>query len=676
MKRYLVLLLLAFMVILAATPTSAARPEQKYPVTFNGHPIGFDVEPQNVNGRVFVPFRAIFEKMGAKVYWDEATQTVSADREETSINLTIGNKTAYVNSNPIQLSDAPFIKNGSTLIPLRFVGEALGGTVTYDPATTAIAIVDLKYPKRGGTLNMAMWNKPDGNFHPEVASDTYSNWVSGMMYDGLWRYDAHIVPQPALADGWDWDASNTILTFYLRPDAKFHDGKPVTADDVIISFKGMMHPKYVGPRNSGWDALMGYDDYTKGINGETKANFEKGVVTATPLAGLYKLDDHTVVFRLAHPDAAFFITQTVFGIIDGSKYTKVPVQEWGLASDPYNTKAPNGTGPFKMTEYAEGQYVVLVANDNYWSGRPYIDKVVWRVLSSDVAVGEFKLGKLDIAEAEADTLDYYRVMNNLKIAEFPDLVYQELMFNWAKGPTSEKAVRHAIAYGIDRMAIIHNLLKDHGGTMYTPLHPLLWAATEDVEKYGFNPDRARQILDEAGWKVGPNGIRVRDGKKLHIKMTYPNVGNPVRRATAPVLQQMMKDIGIEVELVGYDWPTINTKVFDQKDFDMLMIGWQVVFDPDPTGMWDKSATAQGGFNAGGFVTDESERLIKEAKTNPDIEFRQEVYRKWGKLWAEELPAYIFYAKNTTMAYNDRVKNFNPLPGGLYYWNLEELWLSK
>ena len=295
MKRFLVLLLATVMTVASALPAFAARPEVKYPVTFNGHPVTFDVEPVNVNNRVFVPFRAIFEKMGADVQWDQASQTVTATRGDTRVQLVIGSTTARVNGTARTLDAAPFIQNGRTLVPLRFVSEAFGAQVEYDAATTAISIVDPNWPRRGGTLNLAMWNKPNGPLNPIIYDDTYGSNIAGLMYEGLWKYDERFIPVPALAEYWEWDETNTKLTFYLR-DAKFFDGTPVTAQDVMFTYKAIWHPKYIGPRDAGFEDVLGYDDYANGISGETQANFEAGIVTTGNLPGLYAVDDKTVVF--------------------------------------------------------------------------------------------------------------------------------------------------------------------------------------------------------------------------------------------------------------------------------------------------------------------------------------------------------------------------------------------
>lgn len=676
MKRYLSLILACIMLLAITVPAAAARPELKYPVFFNGHPIVFDVDPEVIPpGVTMVPFRAIFEKMGATVSYDSRTQVVTAKRGTDTILLTVGSRTATVNGSSRTLRQAPYIKSGRTFVELRFVSEAFGATVSYDNATTKISIVDAKWPRRGGTLNLALWNKPAGDFNPVTFSDYYGGQLIGMMYDGLWRYDDRFVPVPALAEAWEWNAAGTKLTFYLRRGVRFHDGSELTADDVVFTYKAIMHPRYRGPANVGWEELKGYEDYQAGKRGESAANFENGFVTTGAIDGLYAADRYTVVFELNEPDVTFFLNNTPYGIVDSVRYAPVPVQDWGTARD-FNNVFPNGTGAFKMDRYEEGQYAIFVANENYWSGRPYVDRVLWSVTSSDVAVGTFQRGQVDFAEFNPPDLKSYQEISHAVIHEFPDLLFQMMVFNYRKGITADKAVRQAMSYGIDRAAIIKNLMKDHASTMFGPVHPLTWAYTDEIEKYEYNPAKARQILDAAGWRVGSDGIRVKDGQRLKLGLQYPNVGNQVRIATAPVVQQYMKDIGVEIELLGYDWPILLTKVFEEQDFDMYFIGFVLGnSDPDPTGLWDEASTVLDGNNAGGFFTAKSEELIKRGKQTGDIDERIAIYEEWAALWADEAPAYIFYAVNTLIAQHKRLHNFKPGPWG-YLWNIEELWLSE
>ncbi len=678
MKRYLALLLSMIMVFALAGSVGAARPESRFPVDFNGRRIYFDVQPETKNDRTFVPFRAIFEKMGATIEYDAASRTITAVRGSTTVKLTIGSETATVNGRSVTLAAAPYIKDDRTMVPLRFVGEAFGATVNYNDATTAISIVDANWPKRGGTLNLAMWNAPDGNFNPVMVSDVYGAWLTNMMYVGMWRYDETLTPAPMIAEHWEWDSTNTKLTFYMRKDVKFFDGTPVTADDFIFTTKSMMHPKYVGPIAAGWDAIKGYAEYYAGTKGETAADFEAGIVTTKPLEGLYKLDDYTVVFELTQPQASFLTNQTGIGILDSDKYSKLPVQDWGTAKDP-NNAYPNGNGPYKMGQYVEGQFAKLEANKGYYDGAPYIDTIMWKITASDVAVGAIQTGAIDWAQFGAAEYDAYKALADkgvVQLSEYPSFVYQQMYYNSQVGPTKEKAVRHAINYAINRPAIIENIMKNHASSMYAPVHPLTFAYTDEVNHFDYNPAKAKQLLEDAGWKVGKDGIREKNGEKLHLRLIYPGAGNQDRIKTAPVVQQWLKEVGIDVELVPYDWPTINRVVFEEYDFDLMFIGFSVGTDPDPTGLWDKASVKPGSYNAPRFWTEESEKLIAQGKATTDLMERMEIYAEWQKHWVDESPALIFYATATMQAVNNRVGNSRPLPtNGGEFWNIEDWYLT-
>ncbi|MFZ5813901.1 MAG: ABC transporter substrate-binding protein [Bacillota bacterium] len=677
MKRFLVFLLVTILAVVAAVPASAARPESKYRVTFNGRLVAFDSQPTVIDGTTFVPFRAIFEKMGASITWDGATQTITAERDGTTISLSIGSTTAYVNGQARTLRAAPYIdpQFNRTLVPLRFVGEAFGAQVNYDPVTTAISIVDSNWPKRGGTLNLALWNKPEGDFNPITSSDTYSSNIMGLMYSNLWRLDEQLLPQPDLAEAWEWSENNTKLTFYLRKDIKFFDGTPITAHDVVFTYKAIAHPRYIGPRNTGFDKILGWNDYNKGLKGENAANFENGFVTTEGIEGLYAEDDHTVVFKLSEPDAPFFINQILYAPVDSKRYANVPVQDWGTPRDP-NNAYPNGNGMYKMEQYVEGQYAILVKNDLYHNGVPYIDKIVYRVVDPNVAVGEMQKGTLDFAEFSAPELTAYQEISHVNIHEYPDFVYQMMVYNTQREPFNDVRVRQAFNYAIDRRAIIDNLLEGHASTIYAPIHPLTWAYTEDgVEKYEYNPEKAKQLLDEAGWVVGADGIREKNGKKLSVELMYPNVGNLVRQRTAPVVQQWLQAIGVDIKIGGYDWGTLLQKTFTDFDYDLFFIGFSLALDPDPTGIWDKASYVPDGFNASGWWTDYSEELLQKGRATLDIGERMEIYAEWQRHWAEESPAIIFYAPNTFVAANKRLQGFKPGPQGAL-WNLDDLWLSN
>jgi peptide/nickel transport system substrate-binding protein len=678
-KRYLATFVAAASVLGTAVPAAAAMPATRFQVTFNGRYINFDVQPEIVNDRTFVPFRAIFEKMGAEVSFDAATKTVSATRDGKEVKLQIGSSTGYVNGASTALAAAPYIKDDRTMIPLRFVSEAFGASVSYNEfqdrgLVKKIEINDANWPKRGGTLNLALYDKPEGKFNPIVWADVYSSNIGGLLYDSLFKLDESFQPLPALAESWEWSEGDTKLTFHLRKGATFFDGTPITAKDFVFTYKAIAHPKYIGPRNSGFEDVLGWAEYNKGQKGETAADFEAGIVTDQNIDGVYAEDDLTLVFKLDKPNAAFFLGNAGFAAVDRSKYANIPVQDWGTAKDPNNIY-PNGSGPFMMDTYAEGQYASLKANPNYYNGKAYMDGILYRVVAADVAIGEMKLGNLDVVEFQDPTeLEAYNAMSHVTVHEYPDLAFQLMWFNTKDPLLSDKEMRHAIAYAIDRNAIIHNLMGDHATALYQPIPPVLWAYTEDVEHYDYNPTKAGEILDSLGWKKGADGFRYKDGKKLTITLTYPNTGNPVRIKTAPVVQKFLQDVGIDLQLAGYDRVTAFAKMTDEHDYQLGFMGFTLSVEPDPTGIWDKASAVDGGFNVAQWWTDTSEELIAKGKATGDIEKRIEIYNEWSRHWADELPAYLFYSPNAFTAGNNRIGNFKPSTVG-FLWNLEDLYLK-
>lgn len=679
MKRTLTTLVAVASILGTAVPAAAALPATRFDVTFNGRHILFDVQPELKNNSTFVPFRAIFEKMGAEVSFDAGTSTVTATRDGKSVKLTLGSQTASVNGSSTTLAAAPYIKDERTMVPLRFVGEAFGATVNYAEVQDRgllkkVEIVDANWPKRGGTLNLANFDKPAGKLNPIVWDDTYTANIGGLLYDGLWSLDESFQPIPALAEAWEWSEGDTKLTFHLRKGLTFFDGTPLTAKDFVFTYKAIAHPKYIGPRNTGFDTVLGWNDYNAGTAGETAANFEAGLVTESNLPGVYAQDDLTLVFKLSEPNSAFFLGATGFAAVDRSKYANVPVQFWGTARDP-NNNYPNGSGAFRMGDYAEGRYASLLANPTYWNGKPYMDKILYRVVASDVAVGEFKIGNLDVVEFQ-DPLEIpaYEAMSHGTVYEYPDFVYQLMWFNVKDPILSDKKMRQALAYAIDRNAIIHNMMGDRASALYAPIHPVMWAYTENVPHYDFNQATASQMLEELGWKKAADGWRYKDGQKLKLSLTFPNTGNLVRAKTAPVVQQMLQAVGVEIELLSLDRVTAFAKMTDEHDYQLGFMGFSLAVEPDPSGIWDKASIVDGGFNVAQWYTDKSEQLLKAGQQTADIEKRMAIYEEWAQEYADQLPAYLFYVPNAFIAGNNRIGNFKPGTVG-YLWNLMDIYLK-
>lgn len=633
-------------------------------VRFNGRIVGLEVRPVVESGRTLVPFRGIFEALGAEVTYDATTRVVSGSRGDRSIQLTIGSSSAVINGRPATLDVAAKTIQRRTMVPLRVVSEALGVSVNYNAATQRIDLVDANWPPRGGTVTLGMISAPPGIFHPMISSSVYDAYITQVLFDSLWAQDASLQPQPSLATHWTVSADNKVITFFLRDEAKWHDGRPVTVDDVYFTFMGFMHKDYKGPRSTGWDMLVGYDAYRAG--------------TAETVSGLRKVGNNAIQFELKEVYAPFFLNNTGFQIIPKHLYERVAIADWGVAGKDPNIAKPIGSGPFKFTQYVEGQFVVLDANDDYWGGRPYIDRMVWRVIASQLAVAELEVGRVDFVEAiPARDIDRAKKIPRVDVYSFPGLTFQYMGMNTKRGPLQDVNVRKAVAFAIDKQAIIDGIMLGQAGHMNGPLHPLTWAYSEPSEKYELNLAKANELLDLAGWRKGSDGVRTKNGQRLKLVLLYPT-GNIQRENTAPVVQDYLRQVGIEVQLDRADFATLLARADAPGgyDFDLLFLGFRLgTGDPDPSNIHGANAIKGGGFNRQQWTTPKSEELLRRATQTLDIEERKAIYAEWLDHFQQEIPVVHFYATNNIMGVKSNIGNFviHPTNGA---WNVQDWYVKR
>ncbi len=653
--------------LLVAAPAAAAgRPVVD--VRFNGHPVLFDVEPQVVNGRSLVPFRKILEAMGAEVAYDASTQEITATRSGRTVKLTIDSTTAYVDGNAVSLEVAPVLMAGRTLVPMRFLSEALGVRVDWDGDTRVANLVDNEWPKRGGTVHQAMWSEPEEKFNPIISQSYYDSLINNLVFDSLFFLDDQWQPRPSMATHWDISDDNKIFTFYLRPGIKWHDGTEFTAEDVRYTFEMLTHPDYKGPGNIGYDSLVGYDEFHAGQTAH--------------LSGIEVLDKYTVRFTLNKVHAPFLYSVGYTGMIarhlycpeDSYSACTVPVADLGTDRDPHRTH-PIGTGPYKWSKGVTSQYYELDAYDGYHLGRPYVDRLIWKVLAQETAVMHLGTGTVDVADVDRTELAVAESMDNITITEYPDLVWQYLGFNVLKEPFNDSEVRKAVAWAIDREAIVNDLIQGHASVLYTPIHPLQWAYAENVEKYPYSPEKASSLLQAAGWQLGSDGVRVKDGQRLSLELLYPS-GNAVRMNTAPLIAQQLKAVGFDVTLSKLDFPTLLTKI-GGNEHQAFLLAWKINSpDPNQLDVFGKDQIGPDLNNMYNWWTAISEDLLHKGVETLDVEERMTIYEAWQQhVMNEELPVLPLYAPNRILGVNKRLHNYRPTPIS-ELWNSWEWWVEN
>ncbi|WP_445506240.1 peptide-binding protein [Niallia sp. 03190] len=540
-------------------------------------------------------------------------------------------------------------------------------------------------PKAGGTVTGAMDTAPAGIFNPVFYQDQYEYNILLLTHEQLLTQDKNLEFKPNLAKSWEFNDDHTEATFHLQENVKWHDGEPFTADDVVFTYKTIASPGYVeagGVRTQYVERLVGYKEFS---TGKTK-DFE----------GVVAVDDHTVKFKYAKPNV-LALADASFFIIPEHVFKDIAIADMPKAVA--STKEVIGTGPFKLKETIEGEQYVLERNDDYWQGKPYLDSIVWKVVDQSVILGLLESGEVDfvadpagIQAADYETVD---ANDNLKIIEQPDFGYQVMgmMHNHrAKGDKSldpskwtenkklsNPKVRQAIAYAIDRNYLIKGLLNGKGVVQNSPMATQFSAYDDKTpEQYAFNKEKAKALLDEAGYK-DKNGDGFRedpDGKEWVLNLNYP-IGNQIREKSAPIIQEFLQDVGIKIDLRQ---PKQAAAYFDDleynaQDWDLYLIGWSLdSTDPDPSGLWSSTAA----YNYSRWNDPEADQLLKDAFTPPDAfkqDYRNEVYSKWQVKFGEELPAFILYAQNSLWTYNKRLQGVDVLPytflNKTHLWNVTE-----
>ncbi|SFB14175.1 peptide/nickel transport system substrate-binding protein [Lentibacillus halodurans] len=541
-------------------------------------------------------------------------------------------------------------------------------------------------PQMGGTLTGAMDTAPAGVFNPIFYEEAYEANILDFTHESLLSQNDSLEFEPNLASDWEINDDQTEITLTLEEGVTWHDGEPFTADDVVFTYKAMSSPGYVeagGIRTEYVVRLLGYEEFNSGETDE----FE-GVVAE---------DDHTVTFKFAEPNVTI-LKDVNFPIIPEHIFGDVPIDEMAEHPATLNAGEVIGTGPFKFTEMLEREQYVLEKNDDYWKSEPYLDQIVWRIVDQSVMLGLLENGEIDfiadptgVPAPDFDTVD---ALDHVEIIEQTDFGYQLMGFIMNHRPDeqvesgelnpdewipnedmSNQQVRQAMAYAIDRQAIVDNLLYGHGSIINAPIAQQFWAYDENAAtQYKYDPEQAGALLDEAGYEdTNDDGYReTPDGEEWVVNLNYPT-GNQLREDSAPIIADFLEQAGIQIdlrqpkEMTAYQEDLTN----NNEDWDLYLLGWSLGSgDPDPSALWKSEAA----YNFSRWNNPDSDQLMQEAMQAPEAfeqEYRTEKYSEWQTLFSEDLPALLLYAQNKIYAFNERLNGVDPMP---YSFNNDpELW---
>lgn len=474
--------------------------------------------------------------------------------------------------------------------------------------------------------------------------------VAGLVFSSLTTIDATGEATPDLAESWENSDDGLIWTFHLKENVTWHDGEPFTADDVVFTYSIPLAEDYTGPRAYNFEAIDTIE----------------------------ALDDYTVQITLKEVVASFLSRTTTFNILPEHILGNVPIAE--LGEHEFNTKKPIGTGPFKFDEWAQGQYIKLVANDDYFDGRPDID-VLYRkeVPDSNSMLAQFIAGDIDFLSLSSEDLPEAESLVNQGQATLVSGLssgYTHIEYNLRNPLFEDKRVRQALTHALNREEMVEVILEGNGEVAHSPGLPLLWAFNEDVPKFEYNPEKAKELLAEAGWvNTDDDGILVNDKGE---RFSFDILGNPtneIRKQMIQVAQQQWKEVGIEAVPQFMEGNALLEKIGSPNwDYDSALLGWSVSLDPSVTGFFH-SDEIEKGLNRGGYSNPELDKLMKKSDQTVDQEERKKLIEEIHEIIAEDQPYTFLYYSNSSRLHVPNLKGVEHHPTSTFFqiskWTLEE-----
>ena len=479
---------------------------------------------------------------------------------------------------------------------------------------------------------------------PMLATDSASGDISGLIFQGLTKYDKNIKIVGDLAKSWDISKDGLVITFHLHKHVTWQDGAPFTAADVLFTYKVLRDPNTATP----------YSD------------------DLGPVEKVEAPDPYTVVVTYKKPFAPA-LEAWGMGIIPEHL-----LKGKNINDDPFN-RHPVGTYMFKLSRWITGNRIVLDAYSGYFRGRPHIDKYVSRIIPDQATQFlELKTGGIDMMDLTplqyARETDAPGIKRRFRKLRYPAFAYDYLGYNLTNPLFKDKKVRQALSYAVDQKGIIQGVLLGLGTPCTGPFPPESWAYNKDVKGYPYNPKKAKEMLKEAGWTPGPDGVLTKDGRKFEFTILV-NQSNKQREMAAEIIQQDLAKVGVKVKITALEWQALLHDFIDKKRFEALIMGWALGRDPDVYDIWDSSKTKEGEFNFISYKNPEVDKLLVEGRETFDFKKRQEIYRKIHAIISDDAACTFLYVPDALPIINRRFKGVKKAPLGITY-NLREWYVPK
>lgn len=505
------------------------------------------------------------------------------------------------------------------------IGSIIGwGMLAYYSKTKAIA-------DYGGEYIEGVVGQPI-HVNPVISqSNNADEDLAQIIYSSLLKYDGEGNLKNDLAESYEISDDKTLYTFHLKKNIFWHDGEPLKADDVLFTVNLITDPSYRSPIRPNW----------------------QGVETNL-------IDEDTISFKIKNSYVGF-LNNLTFGILPKHVWESVSPEKFSLTD--LNLE-PIGSGPYKYSSFqkdSSGNIISykLVANPNYFDGKPYLSKITFNFYPDDDAIIAAYNQKeiMGISSLTPQKISQIKLQQSTFIHKFSVPRYFAVFFNQTKSLSlANDEVRLALDYATSRQEIIENILSGNGKPVYSPILPGMVGYTEKLEKRQFDLDKANKILDDNNWVQGEDGFRSKNGNPLQINLVTADW--PELAQTAEMLKAQWEKIGVKVSVSALSISDIQQNYIRPREYEALLFGQVLGADPDPYSFWHSSNKKDPGLNLSLFGDSETDKLIEEGRMEFNPEKRASFYKDFQQKLVQEIPAVFLYSPDYVYPVNKKVQGID------------------
>lgn len=480
--------------------------------------------------------------------------------------------------------------------------------------------------------------------NPHFFAETSLGYLSELTMAYMVRYDVHNQPVPELATVVPTQENGGIskdgksITWHLRKGVKWSDGVPFDGDDVVWTTHAILNTANNEIGRDGWNLITGIDEP----------------------------DKYTVIFHMSKPYASFL--PTFYGSA-GANPCILPKHLLAKYPDinhvPYNA-LPVGIGPFRYTAWHRGESVEMEANPYYWRGQPKLQKITYKIIPSrETLMTLMQTGDVDLwpqipPQAYIDEL---KAISKLTTIVQPAAYFSQVSINVSRPLVSDVRVRQAIRYAIDRQTLVTKIAHGYGILQESLVSPVVPIAPKNIPLVPFDPAKAQQLLDQAGWKPGPDGIRVKDGQRLTLALPY-YTGSAAADSTVELIRSQLKAVGIEIQTRKYDPARFfdiyaNNGVVNKGDWDLTTFLWQSDPNGDYSNLLECNQIPPNGQDDVRFCDKQVDAWFEEFKGTYSVSEHAALLQKIMERVAEQVPMFTLYVPEYGFSWNKNLTGYTP-----------------